>query len=95
MAPPCSSTSATAARHATAEHDEAGEVTAFGKPVAVAREVEVLQPQARQGAAGVEVVVQLLQGLDLHAPILTHRGLRRPHAASITGMPRRAAATKG
>ena len=48
----------------------------------VARQVEVLQPQSGQRPAAVEVVVQLGEGLDLHAPILRHRPARRrtaPH----------------
>ena len=69
-------------RHGATEHDEAGEVTVGGEVLGVAREVEVLQPQSGQRPAGVEVVVQLGEGLDLHAPILRHRPARRrtaPH----------------
>ena len=73
MAPRCRRTSATAGRHGAAEHDEAREVAVGGELVGVAGEVEVLQSQPGQRTAGVEVVVQLGEGLDLHAPILRHR----------------------
>ena len=71
--------------HGAAEHDEAREVTVGREPVGVPGEVEMLQAQTGQRPAGVEVVVQVGEGLDLHAPILRHRrrlATCRRHSAS-------------